>query len=46
MHTKKITNLKDLVKFYGGKKSDVEIAYMLDVPINTIRATNAKKTNK
>ncbi|WP_090548570.1 hypothetical protein [Natronincola ferrireducens] len=32
----KITNLRNLVKAYGNKKSDVEISTMLDISIDEV----------
>ncbi|MCC5911104.1 MAG: hypothetical protein JJT76_11775 [Clostridiaceae bacterium] len=34
----KITNLKNLVKVYGNKKSDVEISNMLGISIDDIKS--------
>jgi len=46
MYSRKINNLKDLVKVYGQKKSDIEISKMLDIPIDQIKLSSKYATTK
>lgn len=43
MRNRKITNLKDLVKAYHNRKSDLEISHMLHIPVDEVR--NQRRRN-
>jgi len=42
MKENKITNLKEFMMAYGGKKSDIEISQMLSVPIEQVKSERGK----
>ena len=46
MYPKKINTLKDLVKVYGQRKSDIEISKMLDIPLDQIKLSSKYATTK
>ncbi|ABR46323.1 hypothetical protein Amet_0080 [Alkaliphilus metalliredigens QYMF] len=42
MNGDRITNLKEFVTAYGGRKSDIEIAEMLEAPIDQVKSERRK----
>lgn len=42
MRENKITNLKDFLLTYGGRKSDMEISQMLSIPLEQVKSERGK----